>query len=221
MLSNRSRDTTKSEQRVISRSGNSIPNHFTYKNSNKPLNQIGRELNVEYVLEGSVRKAGNTVRITAQLIQVADDFHLWSETYDRNLDDIFSIQDEIASIILTELLDRIVSCKCCKTHNVEAFNLYAEGRHHWSQRSENELKIALQCFEKCLEIDPEFTLAYSGLVDTWFQLAVRTDLSIDEIIPKCKDLLKKADDLGDVSAEIYASHAQIYELEGKDDDSIK
>ena len=144
------------ELKVISRTS-----AFTYKGKDIPAKQIGRELNVEHILEGSVRKSGDKVRITAQLIQVADDFHLWSETYDRTLEDIFAIQDEIASKILTELLDRIVSCESCScTNNQEVYDLYHKGRHYWNKRTEINLEQALECFEKCLIIDPDLIFGW-------------------------------------------------------------
>jgi tetratricopeptide (TPR) repeat protein len=191
-----------------------------------PTNQIGRELNVEHILEGSVRKQGNDVRITAQLIQVADGFHLWSDTYTRTLEgSIFSIQDDVASRILTELLNRMItvdsSCDCCKTENLKAFNLYAEGRHHWNKRAESEIEKGIECFKKALKEDPEFSLAYTGLIDSWILLVHHGHTKREILLPQCWDALHKAEELGDTSAELYTSHAAILELEDKDEEAIE
>jgi len=205
------------ELKVISRTS-----AFTYKGKDIPAKQIGRELNVEHILEGSVRKSGDKVRITAQLIQVADDFHLWSETYDRTLDDIFAIQDEIASKILTQLLERLFTCEnCSSTNNQEVYELYHKGRHHWNQRSKEEIEKAIECFEKSLEIDPEFSKAYSGLIDSWTMQASRQYEKKEDILPKCKEVVAKAKALGDISAEFYTSQSEIYYVEGDVDKSLE
>ena len=205
------------ELKVISRTS-----AFSYKSKNIPAKQIGRELNVEHILEGSVRKAGDKVRITAQLIQVADDFHLWSETYDRTLEDIFAIQDEIASKILTELLDRIIACECCgQTNNQEAYDLYQKGRHHWNLRSKEELEKAINCFENCLNVDPNFSKAYSGLIDSWIMQIRRQHEHKKDILPKCKEAIENAESLGDVSAEIYTSKSEIFKIEGDNNKSLE
>ncbi len=208
------------ELKVISRTSS-----FAYRDKNLPSKQIGRELNVEHILEGSVRTAGDKIRVTAQLIQVADSFHLWSETYTRTLDDYFKIQDELCSKILTELLDRLVSvdssCDSCKTDNLKAYNLYAEGRHHWNKREESELEKGIECFKKALNEDPSFSLAYSGLIDSWILLIELAHTKKEKLLPQCWDALHKAEKLGDTSAEFYTSHAAILEREGKTDEAIE
>jgi adenylate cyclase len=113
---------------------------FTFKGSDKKLSEIGSELGVEHVLEGSVRKAGDRIRVTAQLIEVATDTHLWSETYTRELDDIFAVQDEIAQAIVDALqltlsgADR-QSLSAHSTSNAKALDEYMIGRHLWNQRT--------------------------------------------------------------------------------------
>ena len=205
--------------KVISRTSS-----FTYKDKNVSLKQIGYELGVENVLEGSVRKAGNKVRITAQLIRASDDFHLWSETYDRTLDDIFAIQDEIASNILTGLLNRLITINTMedagKTQNVDAYNLYLEGRHHWNQRTKEELEIAIECFEKCLEIDPSYSLAYCGIADSWLFLGTRKYVNKKVAQSKGWEAINIAEEMGLESAEYFTSRGGILASEINNEESI-
>ena len=204
--------------KVISRTSS-----FTYKDKNVSLKQIGYELGVENILEGSVRKAGNKVRITAQLIRASDDFHLWSDTYDRTLNDIFAIQDEIASFILTELLNRLVKVKSeddiGKTQNVDAYNLYLEGRHHWNQRTKEELEKAIECFEKCLEIDPGYSLAYCGIADSWLFLGTRKYVNKKVAQSKAWEAINIADGMGFESVELFTSRGGILASEFKNEES--
>ena len=113
---------------------------FTFKGSDKKLADIGRELQVDHILEGSVRKSGDRIRVTAQLIEVNTDTHLWSETYTRELDDIFAVQDEIAQAIVSALKITLTgndqaTVRTDSTDNVNAYNKYLLGRHSWNRRS--------------------------------------------------------------------------------------
>ena len=145
---------------------------FEFKNLNEDIRKIGAKLNVSHILEGSVRKAGNRLRITAQLIEVADGSHLWSERYDRELKDVFEIQDEISLAIVDRLRiqlfenERLQILKT-KTHNLQAYNFYLKGRHHWNMRSKEGLDNSIYFFKKSIELDREFALAYSGLADAY------------------------------------------------------
>ena len=141
---------------------------FAYKGrADTGVAQIGRELQVAHVLEGSVRKAGNRVRITAQLIDAADDRHLWSETYDRELTDIFAIQDEIAKAIVHELRGRLdagdapVVSVVADTTNMQAYDVYLRARELFIAR--RDLPEAVRLFERAIELDPQFARAYEGL----------------------------------------------------------
>jgi hypothetical protein len=133
------------------------------------VRQAAKELGVRYVLEGSVRRAGNRLRITAQLINVEDGFHFWSEKYDREMDDIFAIQDEIALAITEQLkitliqkdLDLITKTF---TKNAEAYELYLKGRFHVNRRGRSIL-AGLQFLKQAIEADPDFALAYAGYAD--------------------------------------------------------
>jgi TolB-like protein len=144
-----------------------------YKNTELSLREIARELDVSSILEGSVQKIGNNVRITTQLIDARNDVHLWSETYDKDLSDIFLIQTEVAQNVARELKATLTSdekaqIEKSQTRNTEAYNLYLQGRFHMSKRTEEELNKSLEYFEKALAADPEYALAYAGLADAYF-----------------------------------------------------
>lgn len=138
---------------------------FSFKNRNISIPEIAAELGARYVLEGSVRTAGNRLRITAQLIEVASDTHLWSETYDRQMDDIFAVQDDISASIATTLEVRLVGNTGAKvpTDNFEAYRLYLQGHHLFLQRGIGNLVNAVDRFEGALALDPEFAEAWADL----------------------------------------------------------
>jgi len=140
---------------------------FQFKGKNLDVSEIGRQLKVENVLEGSVRKSGNRLRITAQLINVKDGFHLWSETYEREMDDIFAIQDEISGAISTalelELGTAAPLAAAPPTQNLEAYNLYLRGRYLLAARGGANMLQADQLFERAVALDPEFSAAWSAM----------------------------------------------------------
>jgi TolB-like protein/Flp pilus assembly protein TadD len=144
---------------------------FTFKGKNEDLRMVGEKLNVKTILEGSVRNSGNRIRITAQLINVENGYHLWSEKFDRVLDDIFLVQDEIAKAIV-EKLQITLSGKLVEpqireqTQNVEAYQYYLKGRALAYKRG-NYLFEAIESFKMALSIDPEYALAYAGLADAY------------------------------------------------------
>ena len=144
---------------------------FRFRGGDADIREVGRQLNVETVLEGSVRRSGNRLRITAQLINVADGYHLWSERYDRELADVFAIQDEITESIVKNLAPTLLgqAREAARRHtdNLKAFELYFKGRHFWHQRTEHSLRAGIQCFEKAIELDPAYALAYAGLADSY------------------------------------------------------
>jgi TolB-like protein/Tfp pilus assembly protein PilF len=183
-----------------------------YKGLTKPVVEIGRELNVGTVLEGSVRVAGKKLRITAQLIDAGTEEHLWSETYDRNLEDAFSIQSEIAKRIARALKVRVLQSETLRlekkaTGIPEAYSLYLKGRHSLNTRTEKGLKDAIQKFESSIKRDPKFALAYTGLADAYSILA---SYSLEYVppkegFPKAKTAAEKALSLDDHLAEAHAS----------------
>ena len=142
---------------------------FAFKGRNEDLRVVAEKLNVRTVLEGSVRKSGDRLRITAQLINAADGYHLWSERFDRKLDDVFEVQDEIARTIAEKLKVRLAGggqAQLVKpsTESTEAYQLYLQGRHFWAQRGLGLFK-ALKCFEAALSMDADFALAHAGVAD--------------------------------------------------------
>jgi non-specific serine/threonine protein kinase len=140
------------------------------------LAEIWQRLNVETVLDGSVRKAGNRLRISAHLTKVQDGYQLWAERYDRDLDDIFAVQDEIARAIADRLRVKLTGGQEQAvdrgTDNLEAYNLYLQGRYHWARRNRWQLGIALESFTKAVELDSNYAHAYAGLADCYTALAV-------------------------------------------------
>jgi serine/threonine-protein kinase len=144
---------------------------FSFKGKTGDLREIGRALNVGAVLEGSVRKAGNRLRITAQLVKVADGYRLWSERYDRQMEDIFEVQDEIALAVVEALKVTLLGGEKAEvvkrsTENAEAYNLCLKARHTWASRwTEDGVRAATALFERALELDPGYAVAYFGLAD--------------------------------------------------------
>src|SRR5438477_6547899 len=143
---------------------------FAFKGKNEDIGEVGRKLKVHTVLEGSVRKAGNRLRVTAQLINVADGYHLWSERYDRQLEDVFEIQDQIAENIVRALRvvlgeDEKRALEKTPTENVQAYEYYLRGRQLFHQMRRTSLQYARRMFDRAIEIDPDFARAHAGIAD--------------------------------------------------------
>ena len=142
---------------------------FAFKGKNEDINEIGRKLRVSTVLEGSVRKMGNRLRITAQLVNVADGYHLWSERYDREMEDVFAIQDDISQAIVKAL--RVILSEgekkaigSSRTDNLQAYEFYLRGRQFFEFRRKS-LEYARQMFKRAIELDPSYALAHAGIAD--------------------------------------------------------
>jgi TolB-like protein len=197
---------------------------FTFKGSDKKVTEIGRELNVDHVLEGSVRKSGNRIRVTAQLIDVNTDTHLWSDTYTRELDDIFAVQDEISQAIVTALKVTLSgkdqqTIASHSTTNVNAYNQYLLGRYSWNRRGKTSLLAAVTPLSEAVEIDPEYDQAWAALADTFVLLPEYEGGSIDEFVPKALDAADRAlainpDSARALTARAYARFMYEYDLEG-------
>ena len=149
--------------RVVSRTSS-----FSFKHTTLDVPAIADKLGVDIVLEGSVRRAGNRVRIVAQLIDAANDAHLWSDSYDRELEDIFAVQTDIARRIVDAMnLDPETCVECGgNTSDIKAYDYYLRGRQYFHQVTTKDLAFARQMFQKAIEIDPAFARAYAGLADT-------------------------------------------------------
>jgi adenylate cyclase len=184
---------------------------FAFKEKYDDVRKIGRELNVETILEGSVRKAGNRLRITAQLINVSDGIHFWSQSYDREMKDIFEIQDEISLAIVEKLKIELFEGEKEKilktqTNNLEAYHLYLKGRHFWyNNRTWEGLHEAMGYFEKTIECDPGYALAYTGMADTYIVLMDWGYIHPIDNMPKIRELLSKSLEIEDSHAETYIS----------------
>jgi len=167
---------------------------FAFKGKEVDVRQIGEKLGVTSVLEGSVRKIGSRVRITAQLISVADGYHLWSETYDRQLEDVFAIQDEISHAIVDALKLRLGDeggQLVAPTKNIEAYTLYLKGRFVFNKDTEPSTRKALDFFQQSLLQDPAYARSYAGIADCWTQLA--DDFVVpDEAYPRAKAAATRA-----------------------------
>ncbi|MFN2604269.1 MAG: protein kinase [Gemmatimonadaceae bacterium] len=169
--------TTIRALRVASRTSS-----FAFKGTTEDIRQVGKKLDVATVLEGSVRKAGNKLRITAQLVNVADGYQLWSQRYDRDMEDVFAIQDEIAQSIVTALRvilseDEKRAIEKGQPVNVEAYDCYLRGRQFFHQFRKQSLEFARQMFNKAIEIDPTYALAYAGVADCCSVLYTNFDAS--------------------------------------------
>jgi len=142
---------------------------FRFRGREADIRDIGRELQVTAVLEGSVRRAGNRLRVTAQLTNVADGYHIWSERYDREMADVFAIQDEIVESIVGALAPALAGeakrAVRRPTDNLDAYERYLKGRHFWHFRTATDLRSAIRCFEQVIALDADYALAYSGLAD--------------------------------------------------------
>jgi len=183
---------------------------FSFRGKEIDIREIGRKLNVETLLEGSVRKAGNRLRISAQLINVADGYHLWSEKYDRDMEDIFAIQDEISLAIVDKLKVKLLGQEKARlrkryTDNIEAYNLYLQGRYFWSKRTEEDIKRAIQYFKQVIEKDPDYALAYAGMADSYNDLPTYSSFPPAETYPKAKEAAIKALEIDDTLAEAHSS----------------
>ncbi len=187
---------------------------FQFRGRGYDLHEIGRKLNVETVLEGSVRKSSNRLRITAQLVNVADGYHLWSERYDREMDDVFSVQDEITLAILENLKPKLMQegkerIAKRKPVDPEAYNLYLKGRFFWKKRTEEGERKAITYFEKAIQKEPDYALAYSALSDSYNSLVLHSSLPPWEAFPKARQTALKALDLDDTLAEAHTSLATV------------
>jgi DNA-binding winged helix-turn-helix (wHTH) protein/TolB-like protein/tetratricopeptide (TPR) repeat protein len=172
----------------------------------------GKELGVESVLEGSIRKSGDTIRVTVQLVSVEDGSHLWADKFDEKASDVFTVEDRISmrvadALTLKTTVEEKQRLAKRYTENFEAYEEYLRGRYHWNKRTPDALKEAIQRFDRAKELDPRFALAYVGLADAYALLGFRTfgSLSPHEAMPKAKAAAVKALEIDDTLAEAHAS----------------
>jgi serine/threonine-protein kinase len=180
---------------------------FAFKGKDTDVRRIGEQLNVSTVLEGSVRRSGNRLRVTAELVNVRDGYHLWSERFDREMHDVFAIQDEIAHAIVETLKVKLRSPSDsqlvkAQTKNLDAYRLYVEGRYHWNRRGEGLLR-AIECFDRAIMLDPQYAAAHAGLAEShvligWYRMA-----SPRQAFPTAKAAAARALSIDDELAEAH------------------
>lgn len=218
-------------EEMIAELGRLNPNHLgviartsvmTYKHTPKALDQIGRELGVQYVIEGSVRRDANHVRITAQLIQVKDQTHLWAREYDRELKNLLEVQGEIAQELTDEIKltigDQPVSKPNAANHagtrpetSYEVYDLYLKGRYFWNKRTPAAFQQAAEYFQQAIDKDPNYAPAYAGLADTYGLMSTWYSVNHAEYMPKAREAALKALALDETLAEAHVSLALIAE----------
>lgn len=193
--------------RVISRTTS-----MKYKGATKEVKTIGIETGASYIMEGSVRKHGNKLKITAQFIDAARDVHLWANVYRGTMDDIFDIQEQVAEKIVNALRIQLTgeeksSLQRRYTENSEAYQLYLQGRFFWNRRNEESLKMAIHFFEKAIEKDHEYALAWAGIADTYSLMGEYTIISRRKLYPKQMAAVNKALEIDNRLGEAHISLA--------------
>jgi TolB-like protein/DNA-binding winged helix-turn-helix (wHTH) protein/Tfp pilus assembly protein PilF len=197
--------------RVISRTSS-----MEYKGTHKTLSQIARDLNVDAVVEGAVMRSGNRVRITAELVQVATDRHLWAETYESELGDILTLQSHVASAIVNEIRVKLtpedqVRLATTRPVSTESYESYLKGRYYWNKRSQEGLTKAINYFQVAIEKDPQYALAYAGLADCYSIIgsAIVGTVPTAEVAPKARAAALKSLELDNTLAEAQTSLATV------------
>ena len=198
---------------------------FAFKDKNLDIREIGMKLGAHSIVEGSVRKAGNRLRITAQLINVADGYHLWSERYDRELEDVFAIQDEIAKNIVQALEIKLSKREKrvlgkVKTQDVQAYDFYIRGRAYFHQSHQDKTRVAIQMFKRAIEKDNNYALAYAGLADGYSQLYMYYDKK-DEHLEQALVASQKALELDLELAEAHSSRGLALAQNNQFEEAIK
>jgi TolB-like protein/class 3 adenylate cyclase len=186
---------------------------FSFKNTKATIRDIGEQLNVETILEGSIRKIGNKVRITAQLVNAVDGFQIWTERFDRELEDIFAIQDEIAEEVVHKMKLTLLGKEkrqpliSRKTENVKAFQLYLQGRSYLDQRI--NIDAALSCFNRAVELDSNFASAHTSIAYAYFYKVVFSNCAPNDGFPKAEVAVQKALSIDSTIAEAHTMQGLI------------
>lgn len=193
--------------RVIARSS-----AFAFRDRDLEADEIGRQLNVERLIRGSVRKAGDRLRVTIQLVETSDGSLLWSDRYDGEMGDVFSIQDQLTASVVEHLRSDLAAeiperLTAGRTTDVGAYHFYLRGRHLWNMRTPADLRDSLFYFEEAIERDPEYALAYAGLADSHTLLGYYSILSPNETFPEARRAAERALEIDDNLAEAHCSLA--------------
>jgi len=196
---------------------------MTYKGTAKPVDQIARELGVNYIMEGSIRSWGQKVRISAQLIAASDQTHLWSQNYERDSGDILALQSDVAQAIAKEIKIKLVPQ--ARTHlssatpvKSEAYEAYLKGRYFWYKRTEEGMRKGIDYFNQAIQSQPEYAAAYVGLADSYSLLALRGIVPAKEAFPKARAAAEKALELDNTLGDAYATlaHVRLHEWDWSD-----
>ena len=176
---------------------------FAFRGKELDIRKIAEALDVNTILEGSVRKAGNRVRITAQLVNAADGAQLWSERYDRELNDVFAIQDEISVAIANQLRVSLMGAPVAtdRPRNLAAYEAFLEGRHHWMQLTPAALERSLVCYRRAVAADPEYALAHAGIAEYYAGLAMLALANPAEVLAKGREAASRSLELNPETAE--------------------
>ena len=180
---------------------------FQFKGQTRDARQIGQVLNVGTVLDGSVRTHKNRVRITVELVGTGDGYQLWSKRFDREMADVFEVQDEIAAAVVKTLQGQLttnVPVVAPHTRDLDAYTTYLEGRYHWNKRTEEELETSVECFRGAIERDPGYAVAYAGMADAYVTLGTYGARPPKDVMSSAKAALEKALALDPALAEAYA-----------------
>ena len=185
-----------------------------YKGTKKSIKEIGAELGVAYVLEGSVRRALGRVRIAAQLIQVRDETHLWAQTYERSLIDILKLQSEVARAIAREIRVKLTAREerrlaASSAVSPQAYEAYLKGRHLWNRRTEDGMRKSIAHYEQAIRLYPQYAMAYAGVADSYVMLACRGMVPAKDTFRKAKEAARKAIDLDSELGEAHGSLAHV------------
>jgi len=189
---------------------------FSFVGKGLDIREIGQKLNVDNVLEGSIQVVGNNLRVAASLVKVKDGYQLWNATYDRKLEDVFAIQDEIAQAIVGALKVKLLGQQEERlvkryTDNMEAYRLYLEGLYYWNKRTGKDLNKAIELFNQAIGKDSNYALAYVGLSDSYSLLSQYSDARPKDAYPRAKAAAIKALEINETLAEAHNSLAYVYE----------
>jgi TolB-like protein/Flp pilus assembly protein TadD len=199
---------------------------FQFKGEKMDVREVAEKLGVAHVLEGSVQRSGNRLRITAQLISAKDGYHLWSHRYDREFKDVFAIQDEISKAIVDALQMRLTEGSAplvsAPTRSSEAHDLYLRGRFFWAKRTPQNLRRAADYFRRATELDPAYALAYAGLADTYFLQSIYGggERGVD-VLAEAERAARRALALDSTLAEANAAYSNVVLRRGGDEEATR
>lgn len=194
-----------------------------YKGANRGIREIGRELGVSHVLEGSVRREAGRVRIAAQLIQVSDETHVWAQTYEQNLGEIFKLQSEVSQAVAREIRVKLTPQEAKRLAAVQevspaAYEAYLKGRHLWNKRTEEGMRKSIACYEEAIRQHAQYAIAYAGIADSYVMLACRGMVPAKETFLKAKVAATKALDLDHELGDAHGSlaHVRLHDWDWED-----